>query len=97
MFLSLYADAPNDLHVYDFVFDRLRAIRQDLVVQQVSNDPIAAQVIEICVKFHLVAGEYLSVNDNVSCPLVSLGSDHGPLGMLWRYLASCGVWPKFLF
>jgi len=41
--------------VYDFVFDRLRSVRQDLAVQQV-RDAVRVHVLEVCVKFHLLCG-----------------------------------------
>ena len=40
---------------YHFVFDRLRAVRQDLVVQSVRNE-VTLKVLEISVRFHLYAG-----------------------------------------
>ena len=45
---------PNlrDKAAYDFVFDRLRAVRQDMAVQELRD----LKVLEICVKFHLVSG-----------------------------------------
>ena len=59
-FFSIFVERSNDASVYDFVFDRLRAVRQDLVVQQgdfrSSRDPVVAQILELCVKFHLIAG-----------------------------------------
>lgn len=45
--------------VYDFVFDRLRSIRQDLIIQ---GNPKACQsisILQICVRFHLLAAYQL--------------------------------------
>lgn len=42
------------LQVYDFVFDRLRCVRQDMVIQRVSG-PEAAAVLERIVRFLLYA------------------------------------------
>jgi hypothetical protein len=59
-FFSIFVDRLSDSSVYDFVFDRLRSVRQDLVVQQgdfrMLQDPAVVQVLEICIKFHLLAG-----------------------------------------
>jgi len=52
--------------VYDFIFDRLRSIRQDLSVQQV-RDRIHLHVLEVCVKFHLLSAyTFLSSTSAVS-------------------------------
>ncbi|XP_059098703.1 SAC3 domain-containing protein 1-like isoform X2 [Tigriopus californicus] len=50
--------SPFDKVRYHFIFDRLRAIRQDLVVQSVRS-PILLAVLEICVRFHLLASHQL--------------------------------------
>ncbi|XP_043270782.1 germinal-center associated nuclear protein [Venturia canescens] len=42
--------------VYEFIFDRLRAIRQDAVIQRL-NIPISIELYEPIVKFHIYAGE----------------------------------------
>ena len=39
---------------YDFVFDRLRSVRQDLSIQSYPGDQ-SVQVYQICVRFHLLA------------------------------------------
>jgi len=41
--------------VYDFVFDRLRAVRQDLVIQGLSSAD-SIMVLEPIVRFHSYAG-----------------------------------------
>ena len=48
---------PQDL--YDFIFDRLRSIRQDMVVQSVS-DSIQLEILATCVRFHLIFGHHLT-------------------------------------
>lgn len=57
----LAAAKSFDLRAYDFVFDRLRAIRQDLTVQQV-RDHVHLHVLEVCVKFHLTSS-YMFLTD----------------------------------
>ncbi|XP_077974890.1 germinal-center associated nuclear protein-like [Styela clava] len=49
-------DVPFDV-VYDFVFDRLRSVRQDMVIQQIHlKDPhLAACIIEKCYRFYAFA------------------------------------------
>ncbi|CAL8109588.1 unnamed protein product [Orchesella dallaii] len=42
------------IEVYDFVFDRLRAVRQDMVIQRISNES-ALVLLEAIIKFHLYA------------------------------------------
>ena len=39
----------EQMEIYDFVFDRLRAVRQDLVVQRV-NDSTSMAILSICVR-----------------------------------------------
>jgi len=40
--------------VYDFVFDRLRAVRQDMVIQRIAGRE-AMSILEIIVRFHIYA------------------------------------------
>ena len=47
--------APLDKSRYDFVFDRLRAVRQDLSVRG-CRDARAVASLRVCVRFHLYAG-----------------------------------------
>ena len=42
-------------HVYEFVFDRLRAVRQDMVIQRISGNE-AIWILESCVRFLIYAG-----------------------------------------
>ncbi|KAK2575714.1 hypothetical protein KPH14_012103 [Odynerus spinipes] len=46
------------VHIYDFTFDRLRAIRQDMVIQRIST-PMSIQLFEPIVRFHTYAGQRL--------------------------------------
>ena len=39
--------------VYHFIFDRLRSIRQDLIVQGNPDSAKSLQILQICVRFHL--------------------------------------------
>lgn len=50
--------SPFDKVRYHFIFDRLRAIRQDLVIQSVRTH-ILLEVLEICVRFHLLSSHKL--------------------------------------
>ena len=50
--------------VYHFVFDRLRSIRQDLIVQDNPDVPKSMHVLQICVRFHLLASYKLSIEQN---------------------------------
>ncbi|XP_054160977.1 germinal-center associated nuclear protein-like [Oppia nitens] len=43
--------------VYDYVFDRLRAVRQDMSIQQ-SEDILCLTVLEQCVRFHIYSDYY---------------------------------------
>eukprot|EP00092_Neocalanus_flemingeri_P029843 GFUD01032401.1.p1 GENE.GFUD01032401.1~~GFUD01032401.1.p1 ORF type:complete len:413 (+),score=148.52 GFUD01032401.1:168-1406(+) len=77
------------LELYDFVFDRLRAVRQDLVVQGV-KDTTSETILSVCVRFHLLFGHLLahhpsfSTNINTShqlecvksCLLLSSATSH---------------------
>jgi len=49
----------EQLELYDFVFDRLRAVRQDLVVQG-AKDTTSMAILSICVRFHLLFGHLLA-------------------------------------
>lgn len=41
--------------VYDFIFDRLRAVRQDMVIQNIGGDE-AIDILEKITRFHVYAG-----------------------------------------
>ncbi|XP_014604903.1 PREDICTED: SAC3 domain-containing protein 1 isoform X2 [Polistes canadensis] len=47
------------IHVYDFAFDRLRAIRQDLVIQRIDTT-MSIQILEPIIRFHTYASQRLS-------------------------------------
>ena len=47
--------------MYQFVFDRLRSIRQDLIVQGNPEPKISIQILHICVRFHLIASYNLGI------------------------------------
>lgn len=56
----LFGSGGFDLPRYEFTFDRLRAIRQDLAVQQepegqISGDPLHVRLLETCARFHLLS------------------------------------------
>ena len=51
-------DQPVDI-VYNFVFDRLRAVRQDCVLQNL-KDITTINILTQCVRFHVVFGFLLS-------------------------------------
>jgi len=55
----------EQMEIYDFVFDRLRAVRQDLVVQRV-NDITSMTILSICVRFHLLFGQLLADHPSFS-------------------------------
>jgi len=44
--------------LYDFIFDRLRAVRQDLTLQQTED----VQILAACVRFHLLFGHLLELH-----------------------------------
>ncbi|XP_047356698.1 SAC3 family protein 1 isoform X2 [Vespa velutina] len=46
------------IHIYDFTFDRLRAIRQDLVIQRIGTI-MSIQLLEPIVRFHTYAAQRL--------------------------------------
>jgi hypothetical protein len=51
--------ARDILELYDFIFDRLRSIRQDMVLQEL-KDKVAMEILSTCVRFHLVFGHLLA-------------------------------------
>jgi len=51
--------------LYDFLFDRLRSVRQDLVVQSAPDD-VQLHILSTCVRFHLVFGHLLSQHSTFS-------------------------------
>jgi len=55
----------EQLDLYDFVFDRLRAVRQDLVVQGVM-DNTSMVILSICVRIHLLFGHLLANHPSFS-------------------------------
>ena len=73
-----YQKLRLDWTTYHFVFDRLRAIRQDMIVQKcdlmepvfdIDEIIIHIQILQVCVKFHLLANYILGQsNDNSNCP-----------------------------
>ena len=44
-----------NLLVYEFLFDRFRSIRQDLIVQGTPDLRISRNILEYSIKFHLLA------------------------------------------
>ena len=63
------ADADLEAEtVYDFLFDRLRAVRQDLTLQtlQTVPDSVSLTVLACCVRFHLVFGLLLRCSPTFS-------------------------------
>ena len=52
---GLAEEGLTEQTLYDFLFDRLRAVRQDLTLQTVT-DPLTLTVLASCVRFHLVFG-----------------------------------------
>jgi len=53
------------LDLYEFVFDRLRAVRQDLTVQRIEGT-ICMDILNICVRFHILFGHLLSTHPSFS-------------------------------
>ena len=50
--------------VFHFVFDRLRSIRQDLIVQGNPDISKSVRILQICVRFHLLASYKLTNEEN---------------------------------
>ena len=50
----LFIEGMNSM-TYEFVFDRLRSIRQDLTVQEHQDKQESITVYQICVRFHILA------------------------------------------
>ena len=56
--------------LYDFLFDRLRAVRQDMVVQGAGVAPrTRLQLLATCARFHLVWGQLLAATPTFSAHL----------------------------
>ena len=62
--ITEFVDRQLDKSEYHFVFDRLRAVRQDLVVLDDQDSQEASQILAICVRFHLFA-HYRLANSQV--------------------------------
>ncbi|XP_046468200.1 germinal-center associated nuclear protein [Neodiprion pinetum] len=60
--------------IYDFVFDRLRAIRQEVVIQRIRG-PQSVQILEPIVRFHVYAGQRLC-EKNISVFDTKINSQH---------------------
>lgn len=60
--------------IYSFIFDRLRAVRQDLVIQRASCKE-SIKILECAVRFHIYAG-YRLCEENVSKFEPKFNSDH---------------------
>jgi len=67
------SDLKFDMITYHFVFDRLRALRQDMVVQKIGvydvdgdhkDIIIHTHILQVCIKFHLLAN-YLHCKTNM--------------------------------
>jgi len=59
----LVIDEPFHI-IYDFMFDRLRSVRQDLVIQRI-QDNIAIKIMEPIIRFHVYAA-YRLRNESIS-------------------------------
>ena len=57
--------------VYDFVFDRLRAVRQDLVLQAAVPAQDQVFILGVCVRFHVVMGHLLARHASFSAHINS--------------------------
>jgi len=53
------------LELYDFVFDRLRAVRQDMTVQRMEGT-VCMDILNVCVRFHLLFAHLLSTHPSFS-------------------------------
>ncbi|CAM1321395.1 SAC3D1 (predicted) [Pycnogonum litorale] len=60
--------------VYNFVFDRLRAVRQDMVIQCIT-DADCISILERIIRFHIYAA-YRSYNEDISNYDPKINSDH---------------------
>ena len=56
---SVLSKNEFNLFVYNFIFDRLRSVRQDLVVQGNPDLGVSIKVLQICVRFHLLSSYQL--------------------------------------
>ena len=57
--------------LYDFLFDRLRAVRQDMVVQSAVPAQDQLLILSICVRFHLVMSPLLERHTSFSAHINS--------------------------
>ena len=57
--------------LYDFVFDRLRAVRQDLVLQAAVPAQDQLFILGVCVRFHVVMGHLLARHASFSAHINS--------------------------
>lgn len=57
--------------VYDFLFDRLRAVRQDMVLQAAVPARDQLFILGVCVRFHVVMGHLLARHASFSAHLNS--------------------------
>ena len=57
--------------LYDFLFDRLRAVRQDMVVQSAVPAQDQLLILSICVRFHLVMSHLLERHTSFSAHINS--------------------------
>jgi len=66
MFLIKRILCENELTliVYHFIFDRLRSIRQDLIVQGNPDLDISIHILQVCVRFHLLSSYESSSNQD---------------------------------
>lgn len=48
------------LFLYEFVYDRLRAVRQDMVIQRIAG-PAAVHILQTIAQFHIYAGYRLAI------------------------------------
>ena len=60
MFYRILMPRHLSLNVYHFIFDRLRSIRQDLIVQNHPEPSKSIEILQICARFHLLASYKLS-------------------------------------
>ena len=57
----------NLAEIYDFMFDRLRAVRQDLVIQEADGGD-TIDILEKAIRFHLYSdNRYVHIGVNSRC------------------------------
>jgi hypothetical protein len=72
--VDLYGRVPQG-EWYDFLWDRMRSVRKDITLQQLST-PEAAELLEKCARYHILCSYLLSSEEDLSVYDPTINQEH---------------------